>query len=57
MWTREEAMQKIAAYIQEHESVYPTFDTTKPYKPTSGYLDEEYKVVVIICTPFALLGK
>ena len=56
IWTREEAMQKIAEYIREHERVYPTFDTTKPYKPTSGYLDEEYKVVVIICTPFALLG-
>ena len=54
-WTREEATQKISEYL-EHDVVYPTLDTKRPYKPTSGYLDEEYMVVVIICKPIQATG-
>ena len=50
MWTRQEAEQKLRDYLQR-DTVYPTLDTTKPYKPSSGYLDEEDMVVVVICEP------
>ena len=49
-WTRQEAEQKLHEYLQR-DVVYPTLDTTKPYKPSSGYLDEEYMIVVVICEP------
>lgn len=47
---RADAQRQLEEYLK-NETLYPTLDTSKPYKPTSGYLDEEYHVMVMICAP------
>lgn len=48
--TRAEAEAELAAYLT-NKVLYPLLDTSKPYKPTTGYLDEEYHAIVVICEP------
>lgn len=50
MPTRTEAEAFLAEYLT-NEVLYPLVDTARPYKPTTGYLDEEYRVMVVICEP------
>ena len=50
MPNRKEAEAELADYLT-NEVLYPLVDTSKPYKPITGYLDEEYHVMVVICEP------
>lgn len=48
--TRLEAERRLADYLK-NEVLYPFVDTSKPYKPVTGYLDKDYHVIVVICEP------
>lgn len=49
---REEAEAQLAEYLK-NEVLYPLVDTSRPYKPVTGYLDEDYRVMVVICEPLS----